>query len=84
MDFHYLLAIFISLGIVVAADDPLVTLSHGGQLRGKSFNYNGANIEIFLGKSKAKSICEHFAFIAEATMTSGKVLKAEQATCFNT
>ena len=30
--------------------DPLVTLQHGGQLRGKSFDYDGQTIDLFLGK----------------------------------
>ncbi|XP_067937851.1 putative inactive carboxylesterase 4 [Watersipora subatra] len=29
--------------------DPLVTLQHGGKLRGKSFDYDGQTIDLFLG-----------------------------------
>ena len=33
-----------------AQTGPLVTLSHGGQLRGRSFTYNGTDVDLFLGK----------------------------------
>ena len=45
----YLLALNVLLSAVIA-QDPLVTLDHGGQLRGKKFDYNGLNIDLFLGK----------------------------------
>ena len=35
---------------ITIAEDPLVTLDHGGQLRGKKFDYDGLNIDLFLGK----------------------------------
>ncbi|XP_067937649.1 bile salt-activated lipase-like [Watersipora subatra] len=35
--------------------DPLVTLQHGGQLRGKSFDYDGQTIDLFLGVRYAAS-----------------------------
>ena len=45
-------AAFIVLSALLgaAAVDPLVTLKHGGKLRGKRFDYDGVGIELFLGK----------------------------------
>lgn len=34
----------------VLSEEPKVTLSHGGQLRGKNITYNGTNVDLFLGK----------------------------------
>lgn len=34
----------------VLSEGPKVTLSHGGQLRGKTFTYDGTNVDLFLGE----------------------------------
>ena len=36
--------------LAIAVANPIVTLNHGGQLRGKQFDYNGTTMELFLGK----------------------------------
>ena len=43
---------------VVVAKDPLVTLNHGGQLQGKTFDYDGLNIDLFLGKLNSYFVSE--------------------------
>ena len=43
----FVLILFLS---AVVAKDPLVTLNHGGQLQGKTFDYDGVNVDLFLGK----------------------------------
>ena len=43
------LSALLTLSIVIA-EHPLVTLDHGGQLRGKRFDYSGVNIDLFLGE----------------------------------
>jgi len=35
--------------LVLSQTGPLVTLSHGGQLRGKSFTWNETDVDVFLG-----------------------------------
>ena len=44
------LSILLTLLSIVIAEHPLVTLDHGGQLRGKRFDYSGVNIDLFLGE----------------------------------
>ena len=44
------LLVLLAVLCFVIAEDPLVTLNHGGQLRGKKFDYDGMDIELFLGK----------------------------------
>ena len=47
----YCIVLILFLSVVVAKD-PLVTLNHGGQLQGKTFDYDGLNIDLFLGKAE--------------------------------
>ena len=48
--FATLLLWLVCLEATQAQTGPLVTLSHGGQLRGRSFTYNGTDVDLFLGK----------------------------------
>ena len=48
--FATLLLWLVCLEATQAQTGPLVTLSHGGQPRGRSFTYNGTNVDLFMGK----------------------------------
>ena len=52
----------------VAAKAPVVTLNHGGQLQGKTFDYNGTDVDLFLGKSYNGRTLEYLSYAGAVTL----------------
>lgn len=46
---RYIVTLSFLLWHTAAGADPVVQLSHGGQLKGKSLTYNNTDVVIFLG-----------------------------------
>ncbi|KAF6022322.1 hypothetical protein EB796_019359 [Bugula neritina] len=46
---RYIVTLSFLLWHTAAGADPVVQLSHGGQLKGKSLTYNNTDVAIFLG-----------------------------------
>jgi len=59
---RYIVTLSFLLWHTAAGADPVVQLSHGGQLKGKSLTYNNTDVAIFLGM--AIVITKHFYHIS--------------------